>query len=409
MTRSVSARAALAFVVSFLVLLPAFAQTGGTTGGGTTGGTGGTTSGTTGKPTRPTSVPGTTNQQQQPLRPTFLSGQVVMDDGSPVPHGISIERVCNARARREAYADTSGGFSFQVGQEQGIMQDASDMGNGSSIPGFASTDINSVMQGTSGHSATGELNLSGCELRASMPGYRSSTVDLSQHRSLDSPDVGTIVLSPLGRVQGTTISAISEQAPKEAKKEYEKGLNAAKKAKFDEAQQHFRESLRIYPKHAGAWLELGLLLQRQNNRDEARKAYEQAMAVDPKYVNPQLQLASLAADQHDWKRVAELTDSALQLDPIDFPSGFFLNAVAHYNLGHMDVAERSALRAQKLDPGHHLTQVELLLGRILIAKKDYPGAITRMNAYLQLYPNAEDANDVRKQVSALEQMRTASK
>jgi tetratricopeptide (TPR) repeat protein len=156
-------------------------------------------------------------------------------------------------------------------------------------------------------------------------------------------------------------------------------------------------------------MELGVVFARQNQREAARHAFEQAIAVDPKYVNPLLQLALLVSDDHDWKRVAELTDRAMELDPLDFPVGFFYNAVAHYNLNHLDIAEKSARRAQRLDGGQRrLPQVDLLLGRILMVKKDYPGALDNLRAYLQKNPKAEDAEDVRKQVAAVEQLRTAS-
>src|SRR5947208_3179859 len=62
---------------------------------------------------------------EQQARPIFLSGKVMLDDGMPPADSVVIERVCNGNPRAEAYTDSKGRFSFQLGQNQGMMQDAS--------------------------------------------------------------------------------------------------------------------------------------------------------------------------------------------------------------------------------------------------------------------------------------------
>src|SRR5688572_19730542 len=58
------------------------------------------------------------NQNRFPemQRPIYLSGKVVLDDGTPPPDSVVIERVCNGQPRAEAYTDSKGRFSFQLGQ-----------------------------------------------------------------------------------------------------------------------------------------------------------------------------------------------------------------------------------------------------------------------------------------------------
>src|ERR1700730_637518 len=112
-------------------------------GGGTTptGPTGPTGPGMgTPNPNTPGMTPGIPNPNQYPnnnpnnspnnrfpdqQRPIFLSGKVMLDDGTPPPDSVTIERVCNGNPRAQAYTDSKGRFSFQLGQTQGIMQDAS--------------------------------------------------------------------------------------------------------------------------------------------------------------------------------------------------------------------------------------------------------------------------------------------
>ena len=225
-------------------------------------------------------------------RPIFLSGKVMMDDGTPPPEAVVIERVCGGNPRPEAWTDSKGHFSFQLGQNTAMMADASvgsvggagfpdyNSGGGMQQPGM-NTGSRS-MGGPSG--STMGRDLMNCDLRANLAGYRSEVVSLAGHRMFDNPDVGTIILHRLGNVEGNTISATSLAAPKDAKKAYDKGRDALKKKKPADAEKEFQKAVDAYPKYAAAWYELGMLQQDQKKFDDARKSYQQALAADAKYV-----------------------------------------------------------------------------------------------------------------------------
>src|SRR5687767_4516902 len=73
--------------------------------------------------------PGRQQQQDQmrqmEQRPIFLSGKVMLEDGTPPPESVTIEMVCNGQVRPQAYTDSKGRFSFQVGQTGNVLMDAS--------------------------------------------------------------------------------------------------------------------------------------------------------------------------------------------------------------------------------------------------------------------------------------------
>lgn len=337
-------------------------------------------------------------------RPIFLSGKVVLQDGTPPPDSVTIERVCNGIARPEAYTDSKGRFSFQLGQNVGVLQDASV--SSAAEPGFGSPGgFGGNQRGGVGNSRGGinERDLMGCELRAVLPGFRSESVNLAGRRMFDNPDVGTIILRRLGNVEGSTISATSLQAPKDAKKAFEKGRDLSKK-KIEEAQKELEKAVQVYPKYATAWFELGRLAEQQNKVEDARKAYGEALAADPKFVSPYLQLALMAARENKWQEVADTTDRVVKLDPFDFPVAFFYNSVANYNLRKIDAAEKSAREAQKLDTQHRIPKVDHLLGIILAEKQDYSGAAEQMRSYLKFAPGAQDADKVKTQLTELEKL-----
>jgi tetratricopeptide (TPR) repeat protein len=338
----------------------------------------------------------------------------MQEDGTPPPDSVVIERVCNGRPRPEGYTDSKGRFSFQLGQNSTMMADASydTAGPGLGMPGGGMSRGGTGGGGMGGgmagmnRSSMGERDLTGCELRAVLPGYRSEVINLANHRSMDDPNVGTIILHRMGNVEGTTISATSLQAPKDAKKAFDKGKDALKKGKSEDAEKNFQKAVEIYPKYAVAWYELGQLQQNAKNFEEARKSYAQALAADGKYVSPYLQLSLIAAQEKKWEEVVDATNRAVKLDAFDFPQAYFYNSVANYNLRRMDAAEKSAREAQKLDTEHRYPQVNHLLGVILAEKRDYSGAADQMRSYLKFAPGAQDASSVRTQLTELEKLAT---
>jgi tetratricopeptide (TPR) repeat protein len=339
-------------------------------------------------------------------QPIFLSGRVMTDDGSEVPRDVAIERVCGATTRTEGHTNSKGYFNIQLGGNNlDALQDASTgglddfgrPGNFGQPPGISAN--------TSNYNRQLLLN---CELRARAPGYESQMINLATHRELDNPDLGTILLHRIGPDAGTTVSATTLAAPKNAKKAYQKGLDLEKKKKLDQAQASLEQAVEAYPKYADAWFALGRVQAAQGQADSARKSFDQSIQADSKFIPPYIQISMLEFQGQRWQELADITDKAMRLDPFSFPQAFFMNAVANYNLHRMDVAEQSALRAQKLDTHHQIPQISHLLGVIKADRHDYAGAAALMRDYLQFAPQATDAAAVRSQIEGLEKRATAS-
>ncbi|MEO7142077.1 MAG: tetratricopeptide repeat protein, partial [Bryobacteraceae bacterium] len=351
-------------------------------------------------------LPGTNNPQQntQPIaRPIFLSGKVMLSDGTPPPEPVVIEMLCNGTPRPEGYTDSKGRFSFQLGQNTDVMADASyspGFGPGSMGPG--SMGQGSTMPG--GQSTIRPRDIMGCELRASLAGFRSDSVNLAMRRSLDDPDVGTILLHRMANVEGLTISATSALAPKDARKAFEKGRAEERKNKLDDAEKNFEKAVAEYPKFAAAWNELGRIHEQRNEAGEARKDYAQAMASDSKFVNPYEGMYRLAARESKWQDVADTSDRVIRLNPYDFPSAYFYNAVANLNLKKLDDAEKSAREAVKLDTRHANPRSEHVLGVILAQKQDFHGAAEHMEAFLKLVPAGQESDQVKKQLAEVQKV-----
>jgi tetratricopeptide (TPR) repeat protein len=344
-------------------------------------------------------------------RPVYISGKLVMQDGSPVPQNVTIERVCGGISKTVAYSDSNGRFSFQWNDRGMIVADASDAGSGrarnSSSGGFGSSQsaggANSMAADPFGN------RMMNCGLRASLAGFTSDTADLFNRRTADSPDIGTIVLRRIAGVEGSSISVTSMLAPKDAKKAYERGLQSLLKNKPNDAAKDFEKAVALYPNYADAWMSLGKVRLEQQSTEPARAALRKALAADPKLVAPYVELGLLAAKDANWTDSGKYLDRAVELDPVDFPQAWYADAVANYNLKKYDLAEKSAREAVRLDTRHANPRSDYLLGLVLAEKKDYAGAAAELTAYLKLAPNAPDLAQAKDQIGQLEKLMSAAK
>jgi tetratricopeptide (TPR) repeat protein len=260
--------------------------------------------------------------------------------------------------------------------------------------------------------------LANCELRASVSGFTSSVVNLVDlSGSLSTVDVGDIVVQRRSKIEGTTLSASPYKAPQDAVKAYLKGLQAEKKGNLADAHKYFGKAVEIYPKYTNAWYQLGTVLQKEHQKDAARTAFTQATTIDAKFLPPYLSLALMAFEAENWTAVLNFTNHILDLDPLNRVSGYiwdldplnyteayFYNAVANYKLKKFAEAEKSGLKAEQVDLPTRFPQLHLLLAEIFARKNDYPIAISEIQTYLELVPQAKDADQVRERLAKLEKL-----
>src|SRR5450759_2904294 len=102
----------------------------------------------------------------------YLTGQVVMEDGSPPPKPVMIERDCGGiRVIRETSSNRNGRYQFRLMEVSGLG--ASPL---SAIPSsMLLADVH-------------------CVLRATLFGYESNVIDLTGWRPTNDPHLPTLVL-----------------------------------------------------------------------------------------------------------------------------------------------------------------------------------------------------------------------
>lgn len=340
----------------------------------------------------------------------FLRGRVATSDGGPVPNDMLIERVCNNRVRQQVYASLHGDFNMELGSRT----DSFPEGSAEATSPFGAANRDPSQMGIS------RRELTNCELRASASGFHSRVINLMEVDSHGSNiDVGVIVVQRGIKAEGATLSAATYKAPKDARKAYEKGLQALRNGKLADARKDFEKAVEIYPIFSNAWFRLGSVLQKENQDDAARKAYTQAITIDARFLPPYLSLAVMSSQTGNWREVLDLTAHILDLDPLNraaatnyildldpsnYVDAYFYNALANYRLNKLEDAEKSGLKAEHLDLFTHFPQLHLLLADIFARKSNYAVAIAEIQTYLALTPNAADANQAREQLAKLEKL-----
>ena len=347
--------------------------------------------------------PGQSQIDKSAERVVFFTGNVMLDDGSPPADAVRIEKVCDGRASFEAWTDEKGHFGFKVSPT------VNDVSTGdASLPAAQRGELNKAINASSTqYSMPITSALRNCELRAVLSGYRSESVSMALKSTMDSARVGTIVLHPLSRASSLVVSATTLQAPSNARKAYERGLEAMRAEKWDAAAAEFGKAVKVYPKFAVAWYQLGLARQSRNDAAGAVEAWKEAQKNDPRYVKPYENL-TLAADRRgDWAESEKYSHLWIQLDPEDFPGAYLFNAVANARLNKPEEAERTAREGLRLDKDQKIPRMSYVLGLILMVKKEYVESAKCFRKYLELAPNANDAAIVRQQLSKLEELAAA--
>ena len=335
----------------------------------------------------------------------FVSGSVQLEDGTPPPDSVLIQRVCTTVTRDEGWTDRKGRFSFQVGGGQSMVADASLDSTGNTRSG------RTQYESEAGNVITTELtsasSLIGCDLRAQLSGYRSDVVQLDRMDLLEKGDVGTIILHRLGGVQGLTVSATTMAAPKVSARAYQDGLKEAGKQHFGKARADFEKAVNGYANYALAWVALGLACEQIKDIPAAIHAYTEASRADAKLLKPYERLTALADRSEHWTESAKYSAEWIRLDPVEYPNAYLLNAVANIHLNNLEQAEKSAREGLGLDKAGHFPRLRFVLGYIMAARKQLREAVAYFHNYLLMDPNGSDAAALRGQLPGLEQAAAA--
>jgi tetratricopeptide (TPR) repeat protein len=253
--------------------------------------------------------------------------------------------------------------------------------------------------------------LSGCDVRAVLPGYQSTVIALGPRRLLDTPEIGQLVLRRGVAPDGVAVTANTLSAPQRARAAFDNARKILEKEKPDyaKAAKELERAVSEYPGFAAAWNLMGRTRLALNDAVGSRDAFSKSIEADPKYVEPHMHLARLEADEGRWGDAINAITQVQALNP-HLPEAHYLRAFAHFQLSEFDSAEQSALEVQKLSDLDRYPLTYYILGAIDARHGNFESAAVKLRQFLQTKPDAQLAESVTKILAewALEDQKNGS-
>jgi tetratricopeptide (TPR) repeat protein len=314
----------------------------------------------------------------------ILNGKVIMENGSAPGRAVSIERVC-AGDKPEHIADTNakGEYMWRATANR------------------ATTDFNHLTNGSLGATVFANTPREICTIRATMPGYESTQLEVQDVTALDNPVLPTLTLMPRGSQIDLETSQVS--VPRNAASAWNRADKEIRRKNWPGAEEQLRAVVAAAPKFARGWEMLGNVFQFDKKPKEARDAYQNAVTNDPRRLPVYLLLARAEIDAHDWDATRQTAAALVKADlKKEYPEAYVYQAIAAYNLNDLNNAAASAEEAIRVDKKHNVPRAEYVYGLILQARQDNSGAREHLSRFLELDPHALEAESARSFLSGID-------
>jgi tetratricopeptide (TPR) repeat protein len=232
-------------------------------------------------------------------------------------------------------------------------------------------------------------------LIVSAEGFETWQQDIDLGRGANQYTV-RITLTPLNKVKEIAESAptlTDAQAPKTARKEYEKGSRALAARQLDEARTHLEKALSEFPCYARAQTDLAVVLTERRELQGAEAALRKAVQCDPGFPDAYTQLGQLLNAEKKFAESADLLQEGLRRSPGAWQFYYQL-AMAHYGLKLYNQAEEEFLKVQSINP-RPPAELHVKLADVYLKRNAYEKAYAEMQAYLKAEPDGRFAPKIK--------------
>ena len=197
---------------------------------------------------------------------------------------------------------------------------------------------------------------------------------------------------------GVVAADVDLDVPKAAVKRYEGGMKALSENKSEKARSEFKAAIELYPKYYAARLELGRELRLQKKFREAEEVLRPLVQIAPKHSEAHIELGIVLLSLGGRKEAADALRAALRLEETSWAAHLYLG----WALLESDAAEagRHFARALELDE-QKAARAHLALARLAQEKGEVRLAVTHLDAYLKIAPDAADAAAARRLADSL--------
>lgn len=182
--------------------------------------------------------------------------------------------------------------------------------------------------------------------------------------------------------------------PANARADYEKALQSAQAGNNKQAIDQLKQAISEYPNFMLAYNELGVQYTKLNDLSKADEALRNALKISADSATALLNHGIVLALMGKFELAVNDLERSLKQKEQSAVGHFYLGQ-ALANLGRFNDAEKHLTRAVSLG-GDEMKDAHRFLGIIYLQRGERERAITELETYLKLAPQAKDAAQIKQ-------------
>lgn len=195
------------------------------------------------------------------------------------------------------------------------------------------------------------------------------------------------------------------QFPKKTIKEFEKGVDAEKHGRADEAIEHYERAISNSPDFYPAHNNLGSVFLARQQFAQAQTQFEAAIKDNQNDAEARFNLANVLLLTKRYDDAAVEIQEGLKRQPVS-AFGQFLRGSLYSHTDQPELAEKSLLTALTLDP--RMSQAYLQLVNVYLRQGRTSDAVGKLETYLKEFPDAQFSQKARDLLKRLQSNPTNS-
>jgi tetratricopeptide (TPR) repeat protein len=202
-----------------------------------------------------------------------------------------------------------------------------------------------------------------------------------------------------GATKPGVLDAALATVPEKARKLYEKGLEQSRGDDPSKAADTLKEAVALYPNFPLALNELGVQYLKLHQINKAVEVLTESVKLKGDVFGSRLNLGIALLEARQFGEAEEQLREALKRNSSSATAHMYLG-IALLRLNKFDEAEKELVVATGAN-ANQLSMANYYLGGLYWRKHDYQHAVEQLEKYLQLTPNAPDAERVRGTIKDL--------
>jgi tetratricopeptide (TPR) repeat protein len=207
-----------------------------------------------------------------------------------------------------------------------------------------------------------------------------------------------------GRVGGSNPYMVdpkeySQHFPKKAVKEFEKGLEADRDGKKDDAIRHYEKAIEIAPNFYPAHNNLGSDELSKSDLQAARKEFEKVVELNQSDAAAYFNLGNVCMLMGQLPDAQHFLEEGLRRQP-ESALGQFLLGSLNIRTGKLPEAEHALRHAMELDPT--MAQPHLQLVNLFLQQGRKSDAVTQLHSFLTAFPESPFSGHAKQLLRRLE-------